>query len=75
MVVFEQNGCIRSKVVVFGQNGCIQEKVVVIGQSGCNRVKEVVFVQKWTYFGKCAFIRAKRFFWEKLVVFGHGGCI
>ena len=39
MVVFEQSGCIREKVVVFWQRTYIREKVLVFGQ-------------KWFYSGK-----------------------
>ena len=44
VVVLEQSGCIRAKVVVYwqkwlylGKSGCIRAKVIVFGQSGCIR--------------------------------------
>ena len=32
MVLLEESGCIRGKVVVFAQNACIRAKVVVLGE-------------------------------------------
>ena len=62
VVVFEQNCCIRVKVVVFvqkwllsGKSGCILangqywDKRDCIQGSGCNRANVVVFGQKWLY--------------------------
>ena len=56
--------------------------MVFIGQVGCIRAKVVVFVQNllylgknWLYSGKSGFIRVKRLYSGKLVVFGQSGCI
>ena len=48
MVVFEQSGCFRLKVIVFGKNGCTQVKVLV-------------FMQNWLYMDKGGTIRAEWF--------------
>ena len=59
MVVVEQSGCIRTKVVVFGQEWLYS------GKSGCIRAKVVVFRQsrgirgKWLYSGKSGCSRTK----------------
>ena len=51
MVLFQQSGFIRAKVVVTGKSGCIRAKwfvrdiMVVFG-------KVVVFWQKWLYSGR-----------------------
>ena len=70
MLVFGQNGCIRTKVVVFGQNslrsgksGCIRAKVVVFRQSGCIR-------EEWFYSVKAVVFGQMCCYWAKVVVFG-----
>ena len=64
MIVFEQRGCIRAKVVVFGQKGLFSGKTwfdsgsaEMFGQNSCIRVELL-------YSGKSPVIQAK------VVVFG-----
>ena len=87
MVVFEQSGYIRSKVVVFGILVVFGEKWLYTGKGG-------VFWQKWLYsgkwlyfskvvvlgytsciFSKTGFIRTKWMCSAKVVVFGQSGCV
>ena len=44
IVVFEESGCIRTKVVYSGRVVVFGQKWLYSGKSGCNRAKVVVFI-------------------------------
>ena len=84
VVVLEQSGCIRSKVIPFGksccipeENGCYRAKCFYSGKSCCVQVIEVIFGQMWLYsckevvFGQSGCVHAKWFYSGKVVVFGQ----
>ena len=69
MVVFGQ------KMFYSGRSGSIRAKLMLFGQSCCISATVVLFAKKWLYSGKSSSIRAISCIWEKIVVFGQGGCM
>ena len=67
MVVFEESGGIRAKVVVVGQCSFIGKKVVVLRKS-CSILAKWLYSGKVVVFGESGCIRAK------VVLFGQSGC-
>ena len=77
MVVVEQSGCIRKKVVVFGQkwfssgkSGCIRARCLYLGKSRCVWAKVHVIEQKCLYSEKVVVFRQIGSIRAKVVVFG-----
>ena len=65
MVVYEQGGCIRVKMVVFGKKWLYSGRNRCIPANWLYSDKVIVFGQQWLYSGKLVVI------WAKVVVFGQ----
>ena len=75
MVVYEQGGCIRVKMVVFGKKGLYSGRNRCIPANWLYSDKVIVFGQQWLYSGKLVVIGQKWLYSGKSVVFGQFGCI
>ena len=70
MVVFEESGGIRAKVVVVGQCSFIGKKVVVLRKS-CSILAKWLYSGKVVVLGKVVVFVQRWLYWGKVVVFGQ----